>query len=135
MNDENCSCLKDILCTILKLQQSSQIIEDTTINSCNKPFLGDCPIINCLNTRLVTLYSCCNANIITLPYTLNGVNGESSIFRIEKLDGCCATFRILTSNPDTSSQQPYVATDSFFTIRIDCIGAIKCLGDTFISCI
>ena len=49
--------------------------------------------------------------------------------RIEKLDGCCATFRVLIANDDGT----YTSTDSFFTMNLECICCIRCLGDVFIE--
>ncbi len=68
-----------------------------------------------------------------MPYTLNGATNTSSVFRIESLDDECATFRVLAPNPDQTSALPYVSTEDFFTIKLSCIGAIKCLGDTIVN--
>lgn len=61
----------------------------------------------------------------------------SNVFRIEKLDGCCATFRVLAPNTDTTEVTtiPYVATNSFFTMDLNCVCALRCLQDTFVECI
>lgn len=61
----------------------------------------------------------------------------SNVFRVEKIDGCCATFRVLTDNTDpaTSATIPYVATNSFFTMDLKCCCALRCLPDTFVECI
>ena len=70
-----------------------------------------------------------------MPYTLNDTTGSSTVFRAETLDGCCLTCRVLAPNPDTSSQNPYVATNNFFTINLNCVGSLRCLEDTYIACI
>lgn len=58
----------------------------------------------------------------------------SSIFRIEKLDDCCATCRVLIPNPEpTTTTELYLATDSFFTINLNCVCAIKCLNDSYVN--
>ena len=60
----------------------------------------------------------------------------SNVFRVEKVDGCCATFRVLAPNPDTTETNiPYVATNSFFTMNLGCCCVIRCLNDTFVECI
>lgn len=57
----------------------------------------------------------------------------SNVFRVEKIDGCCATFRVLAPNTDqTDVANPYVATNSFFTMNLNCICALRCLNDTFV---
>lgn len=134
-NTENrdCNCLNKILCTIINLQKRSQILDDT-LASCDKPFLGPCSNV-CFNTRPITLYTCCNACQITMPYTINGETCTSSVFRVEAAEGCCCTCRVLAPNPDSDCNIPYVATDSFFTVNLNCIGAIRCLPDTFVNCI
>jgi hypothetical protein len=130
-NDCTCSFTKTLE-LILMLQQQGEDCE--VDNGCSRPFLGPTPSGICLNTRPITLYTCCNNTLWTLPYTLNGTPGESTVFRIENLDDNCATFRVLAPNPDTANTLfPYVATTDFFTINLDCVGVLKCLDDTFVS--
>lgn len=129
-NTKNTS-LAEILEVILCLQQSKN--ECCIDNSCSRPFLGPNADIICFNTRPITIYSCCNNTLWTMPYTLNDASNTSSVFRIESLDDECATFRILAPNPDQASALPYVSTDEFFTIKLSCIGAIKCLNDTIVN--
>ena len=135
MNNENNCCIGNILQVICLLQEKAGKIDDIP-NSCDRPFLG---VINTgnsfvFNTRPVTLYSCENEEI-SMPYTLNGTTGTSTVFRVEKISGCCTTLRVLAPNPDTTSTLPYVGTDSFFTINSKCIGALRCLADTFVDCL
>ena len=61
----------------------------------------------------------------------------SNVFRVDKIDGCCCTFRVLANNPDdaTNATIPYVATNSFFTMNLSCVCALRCLPDTFVECI
>lgn len=131
-----CSCFGDILEIILKLQRRGERIDNIS-EGCDKPFLGPCPNVNCYNTRPVTFYRCCDGGQWMMPYTLNGNHETSGVFRVENLDGCCCTCRVLAPNPDsqTADSLPYVATDSLFTINLNCIGALKCLPDTYIACI
>lgn len=131
--NRNCSCsFIKTLELILMLQQQG---EDCEIqNGCTKPFLGPTASGICLNTRPITLYSCCNNTLWTMPFTFNGTAGESTVFRIENLDDNCATFRVLAPNQDTTDALiPYVATNDFFTINLNCIGVLKCLEDTSVS--
>ena len=148
-NTECDSCIAEILKVILILQQNA--CPDNCLDSCDRPMLGGGP--NCLvcNTRPVMLYTCCGNGV---PWTMptskdsttvcsnsgcsNNMSSEcSSVFRVEKLDGCCATFRVLAPNPEESccNSMPYIATNSFFTMNLDCICAIKCLNDTFVDCV
>ena len=67
-----------------------------------------------------------------MPYTLNGETGTSTVFKINKVDCNCATFEILAPNPDTENTiMPYLSTNNFFTINLDCVLAIRCLNDTY----
>ena len=135
-NEKGCSCFNETLSTIVKLQRQGECI-DTTLTTCDRPFLGMNPT-SAYNTRPVTLYNSTN-EALTFPYeiTYNGqiVNGTSSVLRIEKIDGCCATFRVLAENPDGTSNYPYVATDSFCNVNCNCICCLTCLPDTFVDCI
>ena len=130
-----CSCFGDSLEVILKLQRRGEKIDQFN-EGCDKPFLGPCPNITCYNTRPVTFYRCADGEQWTMPFTLNGTTGFSGVFRVENLDGCCVTCRVLAPNPDTSQADafPFVSTDSFFTLNLECVGALKCLPDTFIGC-
>ena len=130
-NDENDRNIAFILESIVRLQQRNNECGETP--TCTKPFLGPSIDIACLNTRPLNLYTCCNNTLWTIPYTLNGEDGESSIFRIESIDDDCATFRVLAPNTDPTATYPYLATNDFFTIKICCIGIIKCLEDTLVS--
>ena len=149
-NTNECeSCIAEILKVILILQQNA--CPESCLDSCDRPMLGGGP--NCLvcNTRPVMLYTCCGNGV---PWTMptskdstticsnascsNNISLDcSSIFRVEKLDGCCATFRVLAPNPEESccNSIPYIATNSFFTINLDCVCAIKCLNDTYVDCV
>ena len=125
------SCLTSILETILCLQNSKD--DSCEVLGCDKPYLGPTPSLVCYNTRPINLYNCTTGCRWSFPYTLGSVNGTSSVFRLENLEGNCCTCRVLAPNPDTSSSEPYVLTSTFFTINLDCVSAIKCLPDVLVS--
>ncbi len=132
-NQSNC-CIADILKVIMRLQNRGT--GDEKCEGCDKPFLGPTPTFCVYNTRPVTFYNCCTNDLWTMDYELDGVTGTSSVFRVENVDDCCCTCRVLAPNPDTTqTATPYVATSSFFTIDLNCVGALKCLPDTFVPCI
>lgn len=155
MNNETCNnecsnSIADILKVILILQQNA--CPESCLDSCDRPMLGGGP--NCLicNTRPVMLYTCCGNGV---PWTMpickdltttcsnpqesnaNTMCECSNVFRVEKLDGCAATFRVLAPNPDQSccNSQPYIGTNSFFTMDLSCCCVIRCLNDTFVECV
>ena len=138
MNEDSC-CIANILEVIDILQKKSEKFDDIP-NTCDRPFLGfsSANNNNVYNTRPIVLYNSVN-NAISLPYELvyNGqtISGVSSVLRVEKIDDCCITCRVLAENPDTASVLPYVATDSFCNLNSNCICCLRCLNDTFIDCI
>lgn len=127
-NNNDCSCFSKIIEKIIYLQQQGDVCDN--FNGCDRPFLGSINNTVCLNTRPITFYGC-NGDSFIFPYTLNGVDGESGVFRVENLDECCCKCRVLAPNPDTTTvaTYPYVATSDFFTINLNCLCAIKCLTD------
>ncbi len=147
-NNESSNSIADILKVILILQQNA--CPDSCLDSCDRPMLGGGP--NCLicNTRPVMLYTCCgNGTPWTMPTCKDFTNACSNpqqstvncecsnVFRVEKLDGNAATFRVLVQNPEDSccNSQPYIATNSFFTMDLSCCCVIRCLNDTYVDCV
>ena len=141
-DQEGCRCIAEILTVINVLQQNANCCGDTCLETCDRGFLGCGTTTLGCNTRPVILYTCAgNGTPWSMPTTReNVVCGDegvvcSNVFRVEKVDGCCATFRVLAENPDTTSLYPYVATNSFFTMNLNCCCALRCLPDTYIECI
>lgn len=122
MNNDN--CLANILKVINVLQNNAERNDCDLNNSCTRPFLGDFPSIVCFNTRLVTFYRCDNS-LVTLPFTFNGTTGTTTIFRVEGVTNDSVTVRLILDNGDGT----YTNTNNFATINLDCICAIRCVGD------
>ncbi len=140
-NSNRQSCAAEILKVICLLQQNA--CGETCLDSCDRPMLGGGG--NCLmcNTRPVMLYTCCGNGV---PWSMptskdvtaacsQSIVGCSSVFRVEKIDGNCCTFRVLTDNPDTTSLNPYIATNVLFTMDLDCLCVVRCLTDTYVDCV
>lgn len=129
------NCIADILKVILLLQQSV-CQNDTCLQTCDRGFLGQNCTTFC-NTRPVVLYTCSSSSTpLAIPISKNPQETTTStVFRLEKLDDCCATFRVLATNTDETSNFPYEATNSFFTINLGCVCIIRCLEDTFVDCV
>lgn len=140
-DNESCKCIAEILTVIDILQQNANC-NDACLETCDRGFLGCGSVLSC-NTRPVMLYTCCgNGQPWSMPTTReNVVCGDegvtcSSVFRVEKIDGCCATFRVLAPNPDTTDiTSPYVSTNSFFTMNLNCVCTLRCLPDTFVDAV
>ena len=141
-NENGCSCIAEILNVINVLQQNANCCGDTCLETCDRGFLGCGTATLGCNTRPVILYTCSgNGTPWSMPTTRENIDCTeaatscSNVFRVEKVDGCCATFRVLAPNPDTTSTYPYVSTNSFFTMNLSCCCCLRCLPDTYIECI
>ncbi len=135
-NSDECKCISEILTIINILQQNAEC-GDSCLDTCDRGFLGCCATSVSCNTRPVMLYTCCGNGVAwSMPISKDPAETDTSnIFRVEKVDGCCATFRVLIPNTDTTETFPYEATNSFFTMNLNCICAIRCLQDTHVDCI
>ena len=135
-NTNKCNnCIADILKVIFLLQESV-CGNDNCLETCDRGFLGQ-NAASFYNTRPIVLYTCgSNGTPLSMPISRDPtVTTTSSVFRLEKLDDCCATCRVLEPNPDTTSTQPYLSTNSFFTIDLKCVCILRCLDDTFVETI
>jgi len=133
-NNNDCKCISEILTIINILQQNAEC-GDSCLESCDRGFLGcNVSTYNC-NTRPVMLYTCGSNGIAwSMPISRDpSETTTSNIFRVEKVDECCATFRVLIPNSDVTSQFPYDSTNSFFTINLNCVCTIRCLQDTYVE--
>lgn len=130
MNDNRreCGCIAEILRKILLLQREE--CENDCFAGCDKPFLGPSCNSICYNTRPVQLFNCCTGTPWTFEATINDQTVTTNLFRIEALDECCCTCRLLYRDPSTNE---LVNTGEFATIDLNCVGAIRCLPDTFID--
>lgn len=141
-NSKSCNCIAEILSVINILQGNAERAEEC-LETCDRGFLGcNTAALKC-NTRPVTLYLCGSNTPWTMPISRDNVSCDehcvpcTNAFRIEKIDGCCATFRALAENPDCDEAKkfPYVATNSFFTLNLECVCCLRCLPDTFVDCV
>ena len=123
----NNNCLANILKVINVLQNNAE--EDCPDNnSCTRPFLGNFPTIVCFNTRLVTFYRCDNS-LVTLPYTLDGIESTTTLFRVQNVSDDAVNVLLIRDNGDGT----YTNTNTYATINLGCICAIRCVGDTTIT--
>jgi hypothetical protein len=127
-NNTCSSCISNVVKNILVLQ--TQDYNNDNYVGCDKPFLGPTCNSICYNTRPIELYNCCTGSPWSFTYTLNNETSTSNVLRIEALDNCCCTCRILYLDSTTNQ---YVGTREFVTIDLNCCGAIRCLADTYIE--
>lgn len=137
-NNNESACIAEILKVICVLQENANC-GDACLDTCDRGFLGcSTTCLNC-NTRPIMLFTCgCCNTPLSMPISKDHKNCKTSdVFRIEKLDENCATFRVLARNEDSEEcdAMPFVATNSFFTVNLNCVCVLRCLNDTFIECI
>ncbi|MDD2504991.1 MAG: CotY/CotZ family spore coat protein [Bacilli bacterium] len=141
------NCITEILKVINVLQDKA--CPDSCTDSCDRPVLGGGTKSLGYNTRPIQLFTCCgngvpfsmpvSKNLTEVCSTSTGENPSancSSVFRVEKLEGNCCTFRVLVPNdePGPCGAQ-WTATDSFFTMDTDCCCAVRCLSDAYVDCV
>ena len=117
--------LLDILMLINKLQKSTSRQSDDL--SCTRPFLG-ANISIIYNTRPVVFYLCNNQEL-SIEYVDEGTTLSSSTFRVESINGNCITVRLLSIADDGT----ITPTNQYATVNIDCIAAIRCLADVYLT--
>ena len=118
-NNESC-CIAKILKVIDVLQKETNF--GSLEEGCSRPVLGALQSSS-FNTRPITLYTR-NGTLFTVNYYVNNVLTTSSVFRVENVNGCCATLRILAPAGDT-----YTSTNEFVTINTECFCVLSCLTD------
>ena len=126
------NCLAKILNAIKVIQNNAEKI-DCQDNSCTKPFLGITTSLLCFNTRPIVLYLC-NNDPITLNYT--NTEGEAlttSVFRVESVTNDSVGVLLLEEEIDASGNTTYESTNTYATINLDCVCAIRCLNDTIVN--
>lgn len=109
----NCNCISEIVERIIRLQRNS--FKRCSQEGCDRPFLGP-ESVECFNTRPVSFYNCTTGDIWTVD--------NSTVFRLESIDDCCCTCRVLNFVDGR-----YTSTNDFFTINLRCVSAIKCHDD------
>ena len=123
---ENCNChILEIINKILLLQK--QDFDDDLVG-CDRPFLGPSTISNTYNTRPIQLYNRYTAD--PWSFIVDGTDTTSDIFRIEDIDQCSVTVRLLTRDATTGV---YTNTNQFVTIDLTSVGAIRCFADIFVT--
>ena len=126
------NCLARILNVINVLQNNAEKL-DCNDNSCTKPFLGINTTLLCFNTRPVMLYLC-NNSPVTLNYTnTDGEELTTNVFRVESVTNDSVVVLLLEESTDTSGNTTYLSTNTYATINLDCICAIRCLPDVIVT--
>lgn len=126
------NCLARILNVINILQNNAEKIECQD-NSCTKPFLGPNTNILCFNTRPIMLYRCDNSPV-TLNYTSDtGEELTTTVFRVESVSNDSVGVLLLEETTDTEGNITYENTNTFATINLGCVCAIRCLNDAIVD--
>jgi len=126
------NCLARIL-NVIKVLQNNASKFDCDDNSCTKPFLGINTTLLCFNTRPIMLYLC-NNEPVTLNYTdSEGVDATTTVFRVESVTNDSVGVLLLEESTDATGNITYTSTNTYATINLDCICAIRCLPDVIIT--
>lgn len=143
------NCIAEVL-SVIDILQKNACPGKSCNEGCDRPSLGGGPSCLVCNTRPIQLFTCCGNGVpFSMPtckdLTIVCSNPEgaspaldcSSVFRVEKLEGNCATFRVLEPNTNNESGcfDEWLATNSFFTMDLSCLCAIRCLTDTYVDCV
>lgn len=145
-NNTDCKCISDIL-KVINILQKKASRHDECEDICDRRTLGP-TCFEEFNTRPVQLFLCCNNGNepLIMPTTKGPITQTtcfSDVFRVEKVDDCCATFRVLKQKQkvdggadlNISCWEHFEPTCSFFTLDLKCVCIIRCLEDTFVDCL
>jgi len=123
------------ICMLQKRAVKEEIKETCDLNrlSCHAPSFE-------INTRPITFYGCCDRELsFPIERENSGCNGTtemSCVFRIEDVKCDVVTCRVLRQVGEgerSCDSVRFLSTNSFFTLRIADISAIRCLNDTFVD--
>jgi hypothetical protein len=155
-NNTDCKCISDILKVINILQKKAVHHDEECDNTCDRRILGRPVCFFECNTRPIQLFLCGmnGDDPLVMPTSKDPGSRSrskskhfSSVFRVEKVDDCCCTLRVLKqvheheheetdlSDEDDDDFPEFEATDSFFTLDLKCVCSIRCLDDTFVDCL
>lgn len=124
-NMENCVC--ETLKVIDVLQRN---VDNNLLNEgCSQPFLGNQRVK--YDTRPFSLYQT-NGELFRVPIDDDPLSSFATVFRLEKLEGCCATLRALLNIPN-GGVDSLLTTDRFVTVNTNCFCTIRCLNDFYLN--
>jgi len=127
-----CDEIATLLCNIIRLQREA-VREELQEEMCDGKRLGCGSKFKC-NTRPIEVFTDDDEPWRT-PICRNdmdcqtGEDGKTCVFRAEKIEKDAVVLRALVRDGD----HKFLSTDSFITIRLDKIAAIRCLKDTFVN--
>ena len=79
------------------------------------------------------LYKCDNSPI-TLDYTnASGTSETTNVYRVESVTNDSVGVLLLNSTTDANGNTTYENTNTYATINLDCVCAIRCLNDTIVN--
>ena len=132
MNNSLDNCLANIL-NVIKILQNNADKTECQDNTCTKPFLGLNTTVLCFNTRPIMLYKRDNTPV-TLNYTnQEGVLATTNVFRVESVSDDSVGVLLLEETTSTEGVTTYINTNTYATINLDCVCAIRCLPDTIVN--
>ena len=130
MNNLN-NCLAKLL-NVIKILQNNSLKTECQDNTCTKPYLGLNTTTLCFNTRPIMLYRCDNTPV-TLNYENQTGNASTDVFRVQGVTDDSVSVLLLESVTDNDGNITYLNTNTFATINLKCICAIRCVGDVIVN--
>ena len=125
---DNCNnYIVEVVNKILLLQRQDF---DGDLVGCDRQFLGPSTTAVSYNTRPIQLFNRYTASPWTFSYTTGTTSGTTDIFRIEDIDQCSVTLRLLIYDAEGDT---YTSTNQFVILDLSTVGAIRCFADTFIN--
>ena len=132
MNNSLDNCLANIL-NVIKILQNNADKTECQDNTCTKPFLGLNTTFVCFNTRPIMLYRCDNTPV-TLNYTNeDGLQATTNIFRVESVSNDSVGVLLLEATTGDDGVTTYTSTNTYATINLGCVCAVRCLPDTIVN--
>ena len=125
------NCLARILNVIKILQDNATKINCDDL-SCTKPFLGTNTNMLCFNTRPIMLYLCNNSSVTLNYINSDGLDATTNVFRVENVTDDSVSVLLLEEST-VGDVTTYTSTNTYATINLDCICAIRCLPDIILS--
>lgn len=141
MNNHNLTNNMDEVTVILEkivALQKAAVREELQERFCDSDFLGELECREECNTRPIMLFTDddepwnCPVEREEGECTV-GPNEKTCVFRAEKVENGVVVLRALEEEERSGRHRKFKSTDSFITIRINNISALRCLKDTFVD--
>lgn len=141
MNNHNLTNNMDEITVVLEkivVLQKAAVREEIQEKFCDHGFLGEMECKEECNTRPIMLFTDDDEPWNCPVEREEGEcsverNEKTCVFRAEKVENGVVVLRALEEEGREGHRRKFKSTDSFITIRINSISALRCLKDTFVD--